>query len=221
LKEILENSRPFFAQVAFEYISKISDVYDVDEQDLVKIIDEISTEVANEASKRKYFFTSEYAALGQYSIFKNISYEQNEFLPSDLINHHYASLVSPSNESGNFILDQDGRVNRLKWNACSKYPSPEKDILLHLSLPGCKDFCPFISKDEKAVPFLRFILEWKREGAFRNRFLKLSENSNQASNDGLFLGRLRFYLYVCRISCKWYFMSISASLSSKVDLSYA
>lgn len=113
LKQILANSRPFFAKLAFEYIFNNADVNYLDEQVLVKNIDAICTKVADGAIRMKYFFSSQYGALGQFSIFKNIGYEQNGLLPSDLINLHYASLVTPP-ESGNFILDEHGCVNDLK-----------------------------------------------------------------------------------------------------------
>jgi hypothetical protein len=187
LTEILMNSRPFFAQVACQYILEHCDLDYCDEQLLVHIVDSISAEVADAAKTRKCLFSHEWGALGQFSIFKNISYERNHVLPSDLINYHYASLISPSDSSNNFVLDRRGFVCSQVWNACSRYSKPEEDVLLHLSLPGCKSFCPFQSQDGKDESFLDFFLKWKKGDEFRKRLLNWSENVAQTGNDGMSL----------------------------------
>jgi hypothetical protein len=98
LRDIFINSRPFFSQVACEYLLS----YDFHEEtDLASIIDAISYKVAFCASRRKEMFKNEWGALGQFCIFKNASYIGESFLPPDLVNNHYATLVSPSNESQN------------------------------------------------------------------------------------------------------------------------
>jgi hypothetical protein len=81
--------------------------------------------------------------IGQFSMYKNDSYGNTEYLPSDLIDSYYAYLVYPSNESQNFVLNIDGTVDSKQWNTCSRFPNVNEDILFHLSLPGCKGLAHF------------------------------------------------------------------------------
>jgi hypothetical protein len=185
LKKILLNSRPLFAQVGCERLLISHSNLDFrNERNLVEMIDAIALEAANRANIRKKMFAREGGVLGQVSIFKNLSYETNDYVPSDLINYHFASLVSPAaNKFENFFVDTDGNVNGLKWIICTRYDDAQTDVLMHLSLPGCKGFSAF----GESSSFLAFLIKWRSKEVFRTRYLNWSENSNQKSNDGLFL----------------------------------
>jgi hypothetical protein len=92
--KILLNSRPLFAQVGI--LISHSNLDFRDENILVQMIDAIALEAAEQANVRKKMFARQGGILGQVSIFKDLSYEESNYVPSDLINYHFASLVSPA-----------------------------------------------------------------------------------------------------------------------------
>jgi hypothetical protein len=187
---ILLHSRPLFSNIAASIISDhIQRNGGMDSVDERSVLDTISAKVGKNAVERKALFRNPWGALGQYMLFKNWCYsEDSSFLPSDLINGHYSVITRPkTSTSGNFILDSDGCVNGQVWDIQTHFPSPDNDLLFHLSILGCKDFSPFQSNSQFRISFTKFFSEWKKSMQFKSRLLHLSQNAAQSTNDGLFL----------------------------------
>ncbi|EGZ15429.1 hypothetical protein PHYSODRAFT_507565 [Phytophthora sojae] len=164
LQLIFRNSRPSFAALVVDYLSKHPFA-----TDFVSYMDGIAGTVAN-AFAPKERFASEVFRVGQSSLFLRASYGTDDFTSnmtraedtSHLIGDHFARLhetaplklaLGCEDHPSNF----DGGPE--PWQCHSELPTTEEDCLLHLCLSGGKHFEALKDSTGTSIPFIRAFLD--------------------------------------------------------------
>ena len=139
--------------------------------------------------KTKPIFENYHGKLGQLRLFQNAHYSfkdiNNQSTP--LIHSHFAQLNGVG-KNLTLLTNSFAEKSGTKWNPSSIFPEIEEDILLYLILMGGLNFSAF-NEASKPVPYAYFLIKARNDLNHRSHVLDFS-NSNQTSNDGMFLESL-------------------------------
>ena len=177
VKNILQNSRPLFATLVSSQSLFEKDFNSICKIAFLKLI------------KTKPIFENYHGKLGQLRLFQNAHYSfkdiNNQSTP--LIHSHFAQLNGVG-KNLTLLTNSFAEKSGTKWNPSSIFPEIEEDILLYLILMGGLNFSAF-NEASKPVPYAYFLMKARNDLNHRSHVLDFS-NSNQTSNDGMFLESL-------------------------------
>jgi hypothetical protein len=178
VKKIITSSRPLFAQRALSYLDSHRDC---NEENLVEYLERMAGCLAQDFETWKSY--SSWFFDGQVCLFLCTSFEVNQ--NSNLIDGHFARLE----ETEGFaleIVDEKPIKNKTRWDCFCRFPSPEDDLLLYLTLTGGKTYAPLRSSN-RVLLFCEAL-----EKALRNGIKFKLKNTSQETNDGM-----KFEALVC------------------------
>ncbi|KAI9329570.1 hypothetical protein BDR26DRAFT_1011710 [Obelidium mucronatum] len=168
LRQIILNSRPWFAHLAINYWKNAAN----------PTLDKLIVEVHLQVSRQKRIFETPFGKLGQIRLFLNSSYCSS--ITSALIHGHFACLDGVQN----FTLDNTLRIlgTENAWTPRAKFPPIKNDCLLFLTLLGSAGAPAFVV-NANPVPYLYFWQQLMLSALMRKHMVTVS-NAIQPGNDG-------------------------------------
>ena len=215
LKPILENSRPWFASLAIDYLNQLQKNLP-DNISHIEILESIiksifETVLSSSKARRPYFFFGQLCMLLATS-FPEVSGEAKSGELNSLINNHFAQLNEPK------CFELTARETLFKpntpkpWVPVARYPPVSSDILLYLSLSGCNDLNPLRNANYDRQSFITALNEAEKMITIQFNFANPDQRSNsgmklEASTVGSFvlashrggLGGIKFEPFLCQL----------------------
>ncbi|KAI3655586.1 hypothetical protein MP638_003678, partial [Amoeboaphelidium occidentale] len=190
IKTIILNTRPLFAVDAVEYLKNHEA-----SGDFVTYLDNMLDSLHDKFVEWKTIGSKVETKRGQLMLTLNSAYEMDDLAEeSSLIHRHYANLHTEQDvlelipeEEDLYYKNQNGEM--VVWYPVVLFPTPQEDMLLHLTMMGTKNRSGIFVKSQQQIkrrPFMNLMYEVRTDVKTRWKKVKV-KNIKQRSNDGNFL----------------------------------